>query len=1036
MATIREVYDRILWDARLDRSAFAIGYIERMSIEGIREKPFSEWSTDGDIPMHRIRYIRCGEEIVWDRDQHLDLFSAGLLPAAAFLAHPEEETHSATVTPPAQHQNLLFKARPVYQYGSQGWQPIDQPLGEATIGALTIASFNVLCDRYEQERIQTAQRLPAIVEHLRRCDADIIALQEVTPPLLDVLLEQDWVHSYAISESPEAQTLKPYGLLLLSRLPFTLVEHQYSAHKRVLVGTWQINERSLHVAVVHLTSNRAHNAYDVRAHQRSVLLEYLKTLPGDGFIVGDFNSRGDEQEEELSQSGFVDVWTLLHPDDAGYTFDPERNPLAALMSLSGEAARFDRILLRDEDGRFLPRSMELFACEPVPDTQGTLYPSDHFGIRAVLDCSTPTTASLQAVPPVYRSAVVVIPSAEVLPAIQAIRRRYDRRFDRWMPHINLLYGFVPEEYFEEAAQAISLALAQLQPFEVTLTSFETFTHRSSSTAWLRPVAQPPDALHQLQAVLQQLFPQCDEQSKKSAAGFTPHLSVGQFSTAQEAREQLPSWHPLSFLAESVALISRRGDEPFEVRYRVHLGQGSKGEYSIPSPVEQASRPCSPLPNPSSNLMQLLNDIEPELSQEQRQHRETILALVEQACAECLGFQAPLHLVGSARLGVQSPQSDLDVLCLIPAYMSGEAFLESVRQRIDGLCEYAQVVTSARMPLLRMRFEGVSVDLLYARRPSELGTLEPLTEAARPFFEPVSWKALVGCLEADTLTDIVRQYVPLESFRELLRAVRAWAKARQIHGNAWGFLGNFSWALLAAWSCTRYPQAGADKGLEALLAHFFQVLNQHDWSQPVALTRAGRQYQMLHYDWLPVITSIEPCQNSARNVTRSTAQILRGELERGVAISEQVLAGLRGWEALFELVDEKAQSDCFLVLTARSENNDSLSACCGWIEGHVIGLVIALEQQLNIYVRPWPGIKRGQNAICVVLGLKLSPDCDCVAIEQVGRDFVLQFNADPDSGMLECVVCDLRFSQGETPRANAAALRYRVALAQYINLPAK
>jgi 2'-5' RNA ligase len=615
----------------------------------------------------------------------------------------------------------------------------------------------------------------------------------------------------------------------------------------------------------------------------------------------------------------------------------------------------------------------------------------------------------------------------VLPAIQAIRRRYDRRFDRWMPHINLLYGFVPEEYFEEAAQAIALALAQLQPFEVTLTSFETFTHRSSSTAWLRPVAQPPDALHQLQAVLQQLFPQCDEQSQKSAAGFTPHLSVGQFPTVQEAKAQLSSWHPVSFLVESVALISRRGDEPFEVRYRVHLGQGSKGEYSIPSPVEQASGLCSPLPNPSSNLMQLLNNIEPELSQEQRQHRETILALVEQACGECLGFPAPLHLVGSARLGVQSPQSDLDVLCLIPAYMSGEAFLESVRQRLEGLCDSeallrgadrAQVVTSARMPLLRMRFEGVSVDLLYARRPSELGTLEPLTEAARPFFEPVSWKALVGCLEADILTDIVRNYVPLESFRELLRAVRAWAKARQIHGNAWGFLGNFSWALLAAWSCTRYPQASADTRLEALLAHFFQVLNQHDWSQPVTLTQAGRQYQMLHYDWLPVITSIEPCQNSARNVTRSTAQILRRELERGAAISEQMLAGKIGWEALFELVDLQAQSDCFLVLTASRENNDSLEACCGWLEGNAVGLVIALEQRLDVCVRPWPGIRRGQNAICVVLGLKLSQDCDCVAIEQVGRDFVLQFNADSDGSMLECLACD------------------HVALAQYINLPAK
>ena len=98
-----------------------------------------------------------------------------------------------------------------------------------------------------------------------------------------------------------------------------------------------------------------------------------------------------------------------------------------------------------------------------------------------------------------------------------------------------------------------------------------------------------------------------------------------------------------------------------------------------------------------------------------------------------------------------------------------------------------------------------------------------------------------------------------------------------------------------------------------------------------------------------------------------------------------------------------------MLTASCENNDSLSACCGWLEGNAIGLVIALEQQLNIYVRPWPGIKRGQNAICVVLGLKLSQDCDCVAIEQVARDFVLQFNADSDGSMLECVVCDQRFA---------------------------
>jgi len=108
---------------------------------------------------------------------------------------------------------------------------------------------------------------------------------------------------------------------------------------------------------------------------------------------------------------------------------------------------------------------------------------------------------------------------------------------------------------------------------------------------------------------------------------------------------------------------------------------------------------------------------------------------------------------------------------------------------------------------------------------------------------------------------------------------------------------------------------------------------------------------------------------------------------------------------FELADEKAQSDWFLVLTASSENNDSLEACCGWLEGHAIGLVIALEQRLNIYVRPWTGIRKGQNRICAVLGLKSSQDCDYVALEPVGQDFVLQFNADADGIRLECVVCD-------------------------------
>src|SRR5262245_26116655 len=58
---IQEIYNRIIWDKRLNKKAFIIGFTDRMSRTGLREKPLIEWNTsDIEIPWHRIQYIRCG----------------------------------------------------------------------------------------------------------------------------------------------------------------------------------------------------------------------------------------------------------------------------------------------------------------------------------------------------------------------------------------------------------------------------------------------------------------------------------------------------------------------------------------------------------------------------------------------------------------------------------------------------------------------------------------------------------------------------------------------------------------------------------------------------------------------------------------------------------------------------------------------------------------------------------------------------------------------------------------------------------------
>ncbi len=999
MATSWEIYNRIIWDSRLNSDVFIAGFEDRVSTSGLREKPLAHWAADGDIPWHRIRYIRCQDIVVWDREQHLDLISTGNLPTFAWKSHQRDENLFNM-----SEKTAIFEKRPVYKYDMQGWQPIEDLSQSVKSNSLKIASFNMLCNLFHKEEIQTEKRLPAIIEHLRQCDADIIAIQEAIPALVELLLSQDWVRDYYISDSIAAETIQPFGNLLLSRLPFITVEHEFSNHKKALMGSWLINGELLQVAVVHLTSNRAKNAAEKRENQLNILLKYLQEQPGSYLIVGDFNTRNNLHEEFSNISDFIDIWQKLRPNEAGYTFNPQLNTLAELMSLEGEAARFDRILLHSQNSNWLADSVDLFACEPVENTDGKIFPSDHFGVKAVIRRrqenqpvlslltrrgerggsalnSEVSNHNLNQIAPVYRSAIAIIPPDHLFPAIQAIRQIYDAKFERWMPHINLIYGFLPESYFDQAAEIIGLALTQIQPFKVTLNNFETFTHRKSSTAWLSPIPQPETALHELQAILQNLFPQCNEQSRKSHSGFTPHLSVGQFSTPEAALAQLPQWHPLSFTVESIVLISRRGDEPFEVRRTINLG----AEKTISA---------------STKFVNVINQLEPQLNQAQRIERDTVLEIVSQACQEYLGFQPSLNLLGSYRLGVESPQSDLDIVCQIPTYLSGENFLQSIQKSLEGLCDSTQLVLDAKVPLLRLKLAGISLDLLYSSiEDFELG-IEHGTAKVAPItlYEKQNIKAILGCWEADLLTEFVSEYVPLDSFRLLLRAVRGWAKSRQIYGNSWGFLGGFSWALLSAWSC-QYCDS-SDTNPDKLFINFFQLLNQHDWHQPIALTDAGKQYSIqLPRDALPIITSIEPCQNTARNLTNSTAEILRLEFTRGKELTQDIIAGNFDWISLFESIDLQQESDIFLILKVIDNSPQELAKYCGHLEGYIISLILQLEE-LDIFVRPWNKINRGDNSAYTILGLTLPINYHISLIKDLAEEFLSQFNSTFEVSIVE------------------------------------
>eukprot|EP01118_Nematostelium_gracile_P015911 TRINITY_DN6472_c0_g1_i1.p1 TRINITY_DN6472_c0_g1~~TRINITY_DN6472_c0_g1_i1.p1 ORF type:complete len:713 (-),score=167.58 TRINITY_DN6472_c0_g1_i1:18-2156(-) len=174
------------------------------------------------------------------------------------------------------------------------------------------------------------------------------------------------------------------------------------------------------------------------------------------------------------------------------------------------------------------------------------------------------------------SSLVIIPPPQVWETIQEIRKVHDTGFVRWMPHINLLYPFLPVSQFPAAASKIERALRDFAPFTIKLEKFLHFDHRKYSTLWLNPETEQDKTIHKLQKILENQFPICDDLSRISQQGFTPHLSVGN-DFSKEHIEGFKNkfqinWKPIEFQVNELYLIHRQNDDPFQIHSVVPLGK--------------------------------------------------------------------------------------------------------------------------------------------------------------------------------------------------------------------------------------------------------------------------------------------------------------------------------------------------------------------------------------------------------------------------------------------------------------------------------
>ncbi|OIT36685.1 PREDICTED: nuclear poly(A) polymerase 4-like isoform X2 [Nicotiana attenuata] len=332
-------------------------------------------------------------------------------------------------------------------------------------------------------------------------------------------------------------------------------------------------------------------------------------------------------------------------------------------------------------------------------------------------------------------------------------------------------------------------------------------------------------------------------------------------------------------------------------------------------------------------------------------------MVEDANAVILTF-------GSYRLGVHGPGADIDTLCVGPSYVNREDdfffVLHNILAKREEVTEL-QPVPDAHVPVMKFKFDGISIDLLYASISLLVvpDDLDISSESMLCNVDEPTVRSLNGCRVADKIIKLVPN---IEFFRTTLRCLKFWAKQRGVYSNVTGFLGGVNWALLVARVCQLYPNAVPSM----LVSRFFRVYTQWRWPNPVMLCQIeDKELGFSVWDprknpWdrthqMPIITPAYPCMNSSYNVSASTLRVMTEQFQFGNNICQEVELNKAQWTALFEQYPFFESYKNYLQIDIVAADADDLLVWRGWVESRLRQLTLMIERDTygKLQCHPYP-----------------------------------------------------------------------------------
>ena len=351
----------------------------------------------------------------------------------------------------------------------------------------------------------------------------------------------------------------------------------------------------------------------------------------------------------------------------------------------------------------------------------------------------------------------------------------------------------------------------------------------------------------------------------------------------------------------------------------------------------------------------------------------------------------LFVSGSHKLGVREPGADIDTICVAPNFCTREHFFSSLKEQFmnhPDVTEYS-CVEGARVPIMSFDFEGVSIDLLFARLADNIvpAKLDLLDDKILSGIDEAS----VVTLNGPRVTLMIYELVGKEMYPKfliVLRCIRKWAKCRGLYGNKLGYLGGINCNLLVVLICQLYPKASPS----TLLVKFFLLYGKTwAWPKPVMINKIqpnppslyGEQREIWSADMnpfhvMPIITPAYPAMNSSASVSSHTREIMKQEMARAHEIVTKII-NERGsdWGRLFEPSDFFLQYPHYLCCHIVGAGDDQESrSWMGFVEMRITRLpqqleTLPLKHPIHLYPRS-SKTQKSANSICYFIGFDVDP----------------------------------------------------------------